>query len=277
MAKKWKSRASRILLAFADNAIDVDQAIDRVVGHLLDGVQCPPTDLEAVMGRLNVMDAQEDAAVAGSGILTEIGDGRFRIRYSPTQSHFRKRFTIAHELAHVIFAGTGDDWPRRGHELERLCDMIATEILMPKRVFRDEAGPFPSMSVARKMSRRFQVSLSSTAIRFAELFGISCFEIEDGYWRWSHGIGRKLSNYLISGSIEDLIASADGLPTGNVEVAALISGQVRELVLEWQASRDNERYLFMLRPKFASDDQSFRAVDWTPAILPGPERQAKQR
>jgi len=248
---KWNGRAARRLLAFADDAPTVEEAIDRVVGRLVDGVQCPPTDLAALMRRLDVVSVDEDATLTGSGVLVSTADGRFKIRYSP-QSESRSRFTIAHELAHVVFTRTGDPWPRRGRELERLCDMIASEILMPKRVFRLAAAPFPTLAVARSLSGRFRTSLTATVLRCAQLFDLSCFEIENGYWRWSYSIARQLSRYMIKDDIGSMIDSAIERPAGEADLCLRVNGQFKPMQLEWQALGGGGRHLFMLRPKTGS-------------------------
>ena len=101
MTRRWKGKAAKRLVAFADNAATIEQAIDRVGNRLLAGVRCPPTDLDAIMRRLDVVSVEETESVVGSGALVEISDGRFKILVSP-QSPFRTRFTTAHELAHAV-------------------------------------------------------------------------------------------------------------------------------------------------------------------------------
>ena len=39
-----------------------------------------------------------------------------------------------------LFRNYGPNCPRFGEELERICDMLATEILMPKDIFLQRAG-----------------------------------------------------------------------------------------------------------------------------------------
>jgi hypothetical protein len=110
-------------MALAGNPPNVEAAIETVTARLLQGIECPPTDLEAIRPRLNITQfCTED--IAGSGELQRDGDG-FKVVYSPSVAPTRRRFTIAHEMARAIFESTGPNCPRNGVELERLCDKIA--------------------------------------------------------------------------------------------------------------------------------------------------------
>src|SRR5256885_9262960 len=104
----------------------------------MEGVTGPPTDLLAVSRKLGITDFVEDD-IPYSGELDRKRDGT-TVVYSRHLSPSRRRFTIAHELAHGMFDQPGRRFPRTGKELERLCDMIATELLMPRTCFRKAVG-----------------------------------------------------------------------------------------------------------------------------------------
>src|SRR5580704_14110342 len=111
----------------------MEAAVQIVIGRFLDRLDCPPTDLNAVAARLSVTRiTYEDLPFPGE--LRRNSQG-FEIACSSYLSASRRRFTVAHELAHVIFETTGPNCPTRGRELERLCDMLASEILMPQNEF----------------------------------------------------------------------------------------------------------------------------------------------
>ena len=91
----------------------------------------------------------------------------------------RARFTLAHEIAHtmidppdrkaatVTLAGrkpSGED------ELERLCDEIAVELLLPYGLFSRALGQEPvTIGKIFGLARQFDASLQATALRAGEL------------------------------------------------------------------------------------------------------------
>ena len=186
--RKWKSAAAKRLLALA-SAATIPDAVNVVVSRLLDGLPCPPTNLEELGLRLNVRRIRfEDLPVAGA--LVRIDDG-FEILCSSAAANGRQQFTIAHEIAHAIFESTGPRCPKAGGELERLCDMLATEILMPRSLFLEMCDPVISIANLYRLARSFKTSLSATAIRCAELRGISVFEADARKVLWGYGIVKK--------------------------------------------------------------------------------------
>src|SRR5262249_44160125 len=125
--------AAKRLRSMANGVERVEDAVHVVAQELLEGIECPPTDLEAVGERVNVRSfVAEDLPISGQ---LRRGANGFTIAYSVHLSQSRKRFTIAHEIGHAILEGTGPGSPRFGSELERICDMLATELLMPRKIF----------------------------------------------------------------------------------------------------------------------------------------------
>jgi hypothetical protein len=244
---QWTSAAARRLLALAGNPPSVEAAIDIITTRLLEGVQCPPTDLEAVRPRLNITQfCAED--IAGSGELQRDGDG-FKVVYSSSLSPTRRRFTIAHELAHAIFESTGPNCPRKGVELERLCDRIAAEILMPQRVFLGQLEQEFSVKRVLELSQLFRTSVSATAIRCAELRKVSVFGVEGHTINWAFGIVKSGPISHTNSTIRDLHAKLNrGEPID--EVIYLDS---RTGYSEWRAQAirlgSEDRALFLLTPK----------------------------
>jgi len=188
-ASQWASSAARRLRGMAGNPSTIDDAVRIVVAGYLDGIACPPTDLEALSPRLNVIEIRAEDIPFSGELRRE--KGGFVVVCSSSLGGPRKRFTIAHEMAHAIFAASGPGWPRTGKELERLCDMMATELLMPRSLFLERCDAFVSLEKIRDVGRLFQTSLSATAIRCAELFGLSVFEADREEIRWGYGEIRK--------------------------------------------------------------------------------------
>jgi hypothetical protein len=156
-------------------ATSVEASIPVVVSKLLTGIPCPPTCLDSLCNRLGVATVTDDVfPVAGE---LRQGSNGYQILCASGQSDTRRRFTIAHELAHLVFEQSGRGCPRTGSELEQLCDMIAAEILMPMEIFKRELeGVRPNAVGISQLASMFHVSLTATAIRCAE-FPISVFGV----------------------------------------------------------------------------------------------------
>ncbi len=244
---KWTSAAAQRLLKLAGNPSSVEAAIEIIAARLLDGIQCPPTDLDAIRPRLNITQFCAEG-LAGSGELQRDGDG-LKVIYSPSLSSTRKRFTIAHEMAHAVFESTGPKCPRVGAELERLCDKIAAEILMPKQIFLGRLGQEFSVKKILHLSQLFRASVSATAIRCAQLLNVSVFGVEGDTIVWAFGVVRSGPISRASFTIQELHAKLNrGEP-----VDEIIFFESRAGYSEWRAEAtplgSEDRALFLLTPK----------------------------
>lgn len=89
----------------------------------------------------------------------------------------RSRFTLAHELGHVLLErnrSLADHVKRLPQaELERACDRLAAELLMPRDWFCAQVGETPDLKSLRRTALRASVSMSSTIVRARTLgYGI---------------------------------------------------------------------------------------------------------
>lgn len=100
---------------------------------------------------------------------------RGQILFNPHRPAGRILFSIAHEVGHTFFPNTSggarfrelcESDSREANELERLCDLAASELLMPIEEFQNEAGEYSLRSVARLM-QRFGSSFEPTVYRLA--------------------------------------------------------------------------------------------------------------
>lgn len=239
---QWKSAAARRLIGIAGNAPTLEDAVKTIASWILSDIPCPPTNLEAIGPRLDILgfDPEDDLPVSGE--LRRDGKG-FKVVYSSSLSLERRRFTIAHEIGHAIFEASGPNCPRTGIELERICDLLAAEILMPTRVFLSLLGEKPSLKKVFELSKTFKTSLSATAIRCAELRGVSVFEVESESILWSRGVVRRIEaplkptvNKVLSGEpIAEVVYLSKEAWTG-------------EWQLEGASVGRGSRALFLLQP-----------------------------
>ncbi len=232
------------LLASAGNPSTIEEAIRLVVKDLLQDVTVAPTDLESLKYRLNIKEfCAED--VPFSGELRRNGK-RLKIIYSIHLSEERRRFTIAHEMGHALLEKTGRNCPKSGSDIERLCDMLAAEILMPKDVFLEKIGCDLSIGRLFELKRIFRASLLAVAFRCFEFKGASVFEVENNNIRWGCGLVKKGPFRFLEGGLRLNIEDALLRRAGTMEVYFNDRGETYKGELEWsQMSLD--RTLFMLK------------------------------
>lgn len=246
---KWKSASARRLREMA--GVDrIDQAVPAVVDKVLAGISCPPTDLTALCARLNVREVVDDDDIPVVGELRR-ENGAFRILCSAGQSAVRRRFTIAHELAHVLFEKSGPRAPRVGADLERLCDMLAAEILMPRTVFEPALNQSTvDTSVVRRLASQFQTSLTATVLRCADLRPLSVVSIHNGRRKWSRGPAR-VGAYQLKRLMKHLI---DGEP-GDRLVVVERAGLADFCRGQWIRTTGDRSGLLLLTPASRTDSQ----------------------
>lgn len=123
--------------------------------------------LHAMARRLGVTRITEER-LAFEGGLFKLSDGELIIKLNADSPSTRKRFTLAHEIGHLLLGEPGlRSSCGRNQELERRCDTIAAELLMPT----DEAISFvkslgqPSPEKLRSIARKYSVSLNAAARR----------------------------------------------------------------------------------------------------------------
>lgn len=242
--RSWSSAAARRLRKLAGDPPTIKDAVQIVTGRFLDRLNCPPTDLNALAARLNVTRVTyEDLPFSGELRRNSRG---FEIACSSHLSASRQRFTVAHELAHVIFETTGPNCPTRGKELERLCDMLASEILMPQDRFMTFADPDLRIEKLFDISRTFETSLAATAIRCAELFGYSAFEVQGALVTWGYGAVKKgpirrLDEYLRR-AVEKALQGKNGDETLFVR-----TGRLRKWNVQYRPLARQGRALFLMK------------------------------
>ena len=184
-ARANDSAAERRIRALAPDAPTLVDAVRLVISDRMQGVACPPTNLEDVGRDLGVYEISYES-FPGSGELHKLKDG-YRIVCSSDQSRARQRFTVAHELAHVILESTGRNAPRTGSRVERVCDMLAAECLMPASVFEGRLPPTPALSNIANLARVFDTSITAAAIRCAEFRPLCIFGVTGNRVTWGRG------------------------------------------------------------------------------------------
>jgi hypothetical protein len=142
----------------------------------------PPVDERRYAFKLGIAEISP-AMMASDGYIGRRRDGEFVIRYSDESPRQRQRFTIAHEIAHLLIARySGEDFATRKNrgevidtEEELLANRVAAEILMPSPLFLAHLRQLNSRRVnspwkmIESLRRTFDVAPSAAALRVREL------------------------------------------------------------------------------------------------------------
>ena len=107
--------------------------------RLLEAARCTGGPVpESVITDLPRLDVRRSTKLIGSGVTAWSG-GKWRMLINGTEPITRQRFTMAHELKHVLDSSHEDvtykhlpDGPARERHIEAVCDHFAASLLMPR-------------------------------------------------------------------------------------------------------------------------------------------------
>jgi hypothetical protein len=188
----------------------------------------PPYDPFVFAARIGVDVALEP--VSGlDGYIEVVGDRYFAV-ISSLANRRRQRFTLSHELGHVVFmrqAAKGTKVPLVRYRAtgcppalhqdpieESLCNFFASELLLPTAEVKDEViSTNDPINCVLKMADSFDVSLQAAAKRLVTILGkkrTGCALWRNGDGRlwpmpiWSEGLTSNCRSHLLR--IEELIS-----------------------------------------------------------------------
>jgi len=156
-------------------ATEARQVIDRQAARLLKltGIEGPPVPTELIVELLPRVQLKRAPSLPDSGRVRWSGS-QWIILVASDEAPVRQRFSIGHELAHIVFhpsaavAFPATSSQTAAQRLETACDRFAASLLMPrpwmKRAFA-EAG----LQDMPGLSRLFGVSWPACHIRLVEL------------------------------------------------------------------------------------------------------------
>lgn len=131
----------------------------------------PPVDLASVLElwpglKVSVEDLD------GTGYLLDLGFAGGEIILRSDNSRARRRFTLVHELGHWLLGPEGAVVERshRDSQMERWCDRLAAEVLMPSAwISRDLKGPVEGLAKrVAGLPQTYGVSLAAALLRASE-------------------------------------------------------------------------------------------------------------
>ena len=259
---------------FASAGDPVAAMVERTNAAILDAVEHgwsgPPFDTFELADILGITvipcESIRDAR------LVPLRGNHYRIEYNPVQPQARIRFSIAHEIAHTFFPDcreqirhrtvrhemTRDDW-----QLEMLCNLAASELLMPLGSFPEIGNAEFSIDHLLRLRESFQVSTEAVLLRFLKLSRIPCAvfvasrqsdgpdNLQIDYLRRANGwdvpfrSGWEISANSVVNQCGSIGHTAKGVESWDSDVGAM---RVECVAIPSYPGADNPRIVGMLSP-----------------------------
>jgi O-acetyl-ADP-ribose deacetylase (regulator of RNase III) len=177
------------------------------LGAMADGWPGPPFDPVWLAEYLDIPvvqreDIRDARTVPGP-------DGKSIIEYNPVRPRGRLRFSIAHEIAHTFFPDCAemvrnrakrDEMEADEWQLEMLCNVGASEILMPTGSFPDLQQMEISIKALMEIRRTWDVSTEALLLRFIRLTERPCLLFAASKTETGAHAGRYRVEYAIGSS-----------------------------------------------------------------------------
>jgi Zn-dependent peptidase ImmA (M78 family) len=140
-----------------------------------------PVRIEAYLKHVGAaLSAQDDLEEDEAGFSFQ-NKGKWYIGVNASDRHERRRFTICHELGHIVLGLPSEHkatpwWSYAKRPLaEILCDVFAAELLLPLRLFQPLAEEMPtSFATIDELAGRFLASRTATGSRLATVIKAPC-------------------------------------------------------------------------------------------------------
>ncbi|AKR42353.1 ImmA/IrrE family metallo-endopeptidase [Methylophilus sp. TWE2] len=169
-------------------------------------------DLDPYISAINAKVKFEAMEEGASGYTLTKPNGKHIIVVNSLESEERQRFTVCHEIAHVVLnlKSSHEEIPSysiaKRHPNEICCDTFAAELLMPyKQWLANLPGKEPSLELIQHMAKLFNTSFPATASRFATLSPLPCafVTMERGAVRYAARSAslRQARAWISSGSV----------------------------------------------------------------------------
>ena len=175
---RWKSAEARELAVGAgvdDPQVAIRARVRQVLAEA--GVGNVPVPFAALFKTMGVRKVRPTAMLL-EGALRPAGESQFDILVREDRHVKRQRFTIAHELGHLLFyrfaanskAAQQKAAATAPQEEERLCNVAAEELLMPEWFVQQAfSASDDALTCVRTVARDCQVSLEAAVIRCSSL------------------------------------------------------------------------------------------------------------
>lgn len=170
------------------------------------------------------------------------------IEYNPNQRYSRINFSIAHEIAHTFFPDWKEEVRNREpkenvqeKELEILCDIGASEILLPYANFSLDANSLTTeLKSLFDLSEKYQASLESVFLRYCEVINNPCAifvcSFEDGALKVDYSKSSRRSNIQIPFNFQ--------IPENSIAYYCKRPGHTDESIEKWKIFNGSEYHVY---------------------------------
>ena len=149
--KHAKSLAQKVLKEI--RAVEAPVSLQRVIEH----IQTTRT--------LDVLKMDVGDKVSGLLVVCKKVDGEYAtIGFNQNHSWHRRRFTIAHEIGHLLLGHTHSDHVDDSHN-EAEANAFAGELLMPTAFIKNDYKKLPNLE---KLSKLYRVSSQALTIKLMD-------------------------------------------------------------------------------------------------------------
>lgn len=276
---RWTNPSVRALAQGRDPLIRIREIARHAVVQASDaGWKGPPFDPVALAEIRGIEVVPRDDVRDARIVPTKRG---LRIEYNPLRPRGRSRFSIAHEVAHTLFADCAEEIRHRGEhptsgrsdrwQLEMLCNLAAAEFLLPYVDFPSLSEDDLNVGALLRLRERYDVSMEALCLRIARVVAFPCAAIcaspvvggtNQGHWRldylapsttWPDGPKRG----LILGTETVLNeAMAVGVRVSQLERWGDVAVQIEGITLPPYRGFAVPRVVGMVRPSTAAPTQA---------------------
>lgn len=138
-------------------------------------------DLTPYAAAANAKLNSDELEEGESGYTITKPNGKHVITVNSLETEERQRFTVCHEIAHIVLAleSSHEEVPSwsyaKRHPNEISCDIFAAELLMPYQQWLSQVpNEEPSLDLIQRMAILFGTSFPAAASRFASLSDMPC-------------------------------------------------------------------------------------------------------
>ncbi len=197
------------VIAFAGEADPVslitERARDLVLRAMDAGWSGPPFDpLALATSFLHLEVVTSDEVQEARTVPTP---GGARIEFNPNRPRERRRYSVAHEIAHTLFPDYTDRVRHRGShhadarpddwQLETLCNIAAAEILMPIGTLSPPDPSAFSIDLLTRLRPKYDVSMEAVLIRAVHVADFPCAVFVASRIQTGAAVGRYRTDYVI--------------------------------------------------------------------------------
>ena len=248
--RTWKNESVLQLIEETGNSNPIqavrERCRDLVLKAFQEGWAGPPYNIFDLCRILRI-DVTPNEQIHDARVIQKMGGG-FVVEYNPYQKKSRINFSIAHEIGHTLFSDCGlyvrnreEEVSSDNGELEFLCNIAASEIILPSASFPSKANSIDlNLKNLLRLSDEYEASLEAVFLRFCEEVDKPCAIAIAQF----NGDTKRLNiKYFKSSRVSTLnLPAGYSIPTDSVGYECINAGWTAESVEQWEDKFGNGRY-----------------------------------